>query len=113
MEWHYTVGEVFFPGQGYAIPAYTRTSLLFSSLAIMIIAIDKRIKSNYIVGFMARYSLSLYCIHPFLMGPVKAIALKFTHNDIVLNYSSIGLVILLSYCIAIILGFYLKKEVIM
>lgn len=112
LEWHYAVGEVFFMGQGFAIPAYTRTSLLFSAVAILIIAIDERIKSNVVIHFMARHSLALYCIHPFLIDPVQSYVSTLIQNDLLFTYSSIVLVMLCSYSLAIILRLYLKQEVI-
>lgn len=113
LEWHYAVGEVFFPGQGYAIPAYTRSSLLFSSLGILTISIDYRIKLNRIVDFMSRYSLALFCIHPFLIDPVKSIVSLYLQDCFLVDYTSIILVILLSYSLAIVLRGYLKDSVIM
>lgn len=112
MEWHYAVGEVFFAGQGFGIPAYTRTSLLFSAIAITIIAIDNNIKSHAVIRFMARYSLALYCIHPFLIDPIQSFVSTFTQDAILWSAGSIILVILSSYGLGIILRLYLNKNVI-
>lgn len=112
-EWNYSVGSIFFPGQGYAIPAYTRVSLLFGVIALAIIATEPRIKSNGAIKYMAKYSLALYCLHPFLMEPVKKHVDGIVHNGMISTYTSIILVILFSYAIAIALKIYLKEQVIM
>ena len=112
-EWNYSVGEIFFPGQGYAIPAYTRTSLLFGVIALALVAIEPRIKSNGIIKYMAKYSLALYCLHPFLIEPVTRLTTKIVPNEMNVTYVSIILVILFSYAIAAVLRiYYIKEEVI-
>lgn len=112
-EWNYSVGGIFFPGQGYAIPAYTRTSLLFGVLVLSIIALDPMIKSNAISRYMAKYSLALYCLHPFFLGPVKKLVANISHNGMVLTYGSIICVIVFSYTIAMVLRIYLNEKVIL
>lgn len=112
-EWKYSVGQIFFPGQGYAIPAYTRISLLFAVIAIFILALSPRIKANSIIKYMARYSLALYCIHPFLINPVKKFITIFIQNETAGLYVSILFVVVFSYSIAILLKkYYLKEELI-
>jgi hypothetical protein len=112
-EWNYSVGSIFFPSEGHAIPAYTRTSLLFGSIALVIIATDPRMKSNGIIKYMSKHSLALYCLHPFFMTPVTKLVAKVIQSEMILTYASIILVILLSYVLATILRiYYLKEEVI-
>lgn len=113
-EWNYAVGGIFFLGQDCAIPAYTRTSLLFGVLAIAIIpATEPRIKSNAVIKYMAKYSLGLYCLHPFLIHQVKTHVAKIVQNEIILTYAAIIIVILLSYALAMALkAYYLKEEII-
>jgi peptidoglycan/LPS O-acetylase OafA/YrhL len=112
-EWKYSVGQIFFPGQGYAFPAYTRASLLFAVFAIFILALSPKIKSNNVIRFMARYSLALYCLHPFMIRPVKKFVFFYIRNQIVGLYVSIILVIMFSYFAAIMLRkYYLREEAI-
>jgi hypothetical protein len=112
-EWNYSAGDIFFPGEGYAIPPYTRASLVFAVLAISIIALEARAKSNVIINFMAKYALALYCLHQFLIEPVRALVARLSHNNIVLSYGSLILVILFSYVLAsVYLRAYLREEVI-
>jgi membrane-bound acyltransferase YfiQ involved in biofilm formation len=114
IEWKYYVGEIFFPGQGCGIPIYTRTSLLFAVFALFTLALRPEIKANVVIKFMARYSLALYCLHPFLIGLVKRFVAALIQNDTVGLYLSIILVILLSYSIGVLLRkYYFRKGVIM
>lgn len=111
-EWRYDIGDIFFPGQGSAIPSYTRASLIFGVLALAGFALSPSIRTPLVIKFMASYSLSLYCLHVFLKGPVHEYLLKATQNFFVVNYVSILLVILSSYGMAMILRIYLRQEVI-
>jgi surface polysaccharide O-acyltransferase-like enzyme len=116
LEWKYSVGAIFFPGQGYngyAIPAYTRTSLLFAVIFIFVIAQDSRIKSNRCVDYMSKYSLALYCLHPFFMDPVRNFVDTFVSNKTIGTCVAIFLVVIISYFTAMILEkYYLKEKVI-
>lgn len=113
LEWKFSVGQIFFAGQGYAIPGYTRISLLFAVFAIFLIALNPKIKPNRVIKYMSRYSLALYCVHPFLTSPVKKIVLVFVRNQIIGLYISIILVVIFSYCIAMLLKkYYIREEVI-
>jgi peptidoglycan/LPS O-acetylase OafA/YrhL len=112
-EWNYSVGQIFFRGQGYAIPAYTRTSLLFAVIAVFVISLSPRIKANRVIKYMARYSLALYCLHPFLMDPVRRVVTIYVQNETVALYISIMLVVVFSYLVAMLLRkYYLREEVI-
>ena len=112
-EWTYSAADIFFPGEGYAIPPYTRSSLVFAVVAIAIIALEPTIKSNAIIRFMAKYALALYCLHQFLIAPIKELVAKVSQNNMVLSYGSLILVILFSYALAMVLRVYFKEEVIM
>lgn len=113
VEWKYSIAPIFFPGQGYAIPAYTRISLLFSVIAVFLIALSPTIRTNSVIKYMARYSLALYCLHPFFMSPVRHIVAVFVQNETVGLYISIILVVVFSYSIAMLLmKYYLKEEVV-
>lgn len=114
LEWKYSVDKIFILGQGYAIPAYTRTSLLFAVIAVFIIALDSRIKATSFIKYMARYSLALYCLHPFMMSPVKKIVNIFFQNNILFLCVSTILVIASSYLVAMFIGkYYLQERIIL
>jgi peptidoglycan/LPS O-acetylase OafA/YrhL len=113
IEWKYAVGKVFFPGQGYAMPAYTRASLLFAVVAVSTIALDTRIRSGRVIKYMSEYSLALYCLHPFLINPLGKLVSKIVDGEAVGRLLAIALVILFSYFIAMILRrFFLKEELV-
>ena len=84
-EWHTMVGAIFFAGQSSAFPAYTRPSLIFAALAIFLVALDPRIKSPAIIRFMARNSLALYCLHPFLIAPVGGLVARLPFSPALLS----------------------------
>ena len=112
-EWSYSAGEIFFPGEGYSIPPYTRPSVVLAVLAIGIIALEATVKANVIVTFMAKYALALYCLHLFVMEPIRGLVSKVSQNNLALASGSLVVVILLSYALALVMRVYLKEEVIM
>ncbi len=113
LEWRFSVGEIFFAGQGYALPIYTRTSLMFAVFALIVIALDPRIKSVGLVKYMATYSLGLYCLHPFLISPARKFVAMIVQNETVSLCASRLLVVLSSYAIAMFLRrYYLRDEVV-
>jgi membrane-bound acyltransferase YfiQ involved in biofilm formation len=82
--------------------------------ALFILALRPEIKANIVIEFMAKYSLALYCLHPFLIGLVKRFVFALIQNEIVGLYLSIILVIVLSYSIGVLLRkYYFRKGVIM
>jgi surface polysaccharide O-acyltransferase-like enzyme len=113
-EWKYSVGQVFFNEQApYGIPAYTRTSLMFAIIFVFVLALNPRIKANSVIKYMSRYSLALYCLHPFLIRPVVKFTTIYVHNGTVSLYISIILVVVFSYLIGTLLRkFYLAEKII-
>jgi hypothetical protein len=113
-EWHYLTGRIFFDGQGYGIPAYTRTSLFWGVIAIAVISLNPCIKAPKLILFMSRYSLALYCLHFFLMGSISRFTATLSSNHALTTWSAIIFVIILSYGIAWVLKkFFLKPELLM
>lgn len=111
LEWRYLISDAFFPGP--AIPAYTRVSLVFGVLSLSILALKPGIRSGPVTRFMATYALSLYCIHPFLMGPVGGYLAGFAIPPALKLYASLALVILLSYVLGPVLRLFLKDELLL
>lgn len=113
-EWNFLIDRVFFGGQGYAMPAYTRTSLLFGVIGVFIVALNPRIRANSVIRFMSTYSLALYCLHPFLMHHARQYVSTILKDDSIALYVSILLVVLSSYAIAILLRkYYLRSEIVL
>lgn len=67
-EWAYVASPTLTANQGYAIPAYTRLSLLFFSCAALCALLRIELPANPIVAFGAKYSLSIYCLQAFVLG---------------------------------------------
>ncbi len=109
-EWNKYVHAVFFPGQGYAIPAYTRTSVFLGAAAILVWSHGITHPPGKIIRFMSGNSLGLYCLHPF----VSRILQKWIFTDIrpgtLTNLCFILLVIVLSYLVILFLRRYVLKQ---
>ena len=71
------------------------------------------VEANVIVTFMAKYALALYCLHLFVMEPIRGLVSKVSQNNLALASGSLVVVILLSYALALVMRVYLKEEVIM
>ncbi|HJZ94563.1 MAG TPA: acyltransferase [Gemmataceae bacterium] len=112
LDWTYYVDPLFFTVNQFAIPAYTRPSLIFLAVAVLTLAIRWRGGGNRVIGFMARHSLAVYCLHPFFV-PVK-----YKMKD-VLHLTGVAEVVLplvvvlaLSYAASLVLPWFLRDEVI-
>lgn len=73
IEWHLYPHASLIPGQSFAFPAYTRPSLVALSMALLIIAIRANLGLPAVIGFMAKYSLALYCLHLFAAEPMRLV----------------------------------------
>jgi len=96
------------------IPSYTRLSVVLLSIMLLIFGLNSKIPSNGIISFMSLHSLALYCLHPFLIVPVKEVIFKyFTFLPTMINlYVSILVVIILCYVTSELLGVFFRKELI-
>lgn len=108
-EWNTEVSELFFPGQGYALPGYGRTSITLGAIALVVLFSRITIPPPSWIRYASRRSLSLYCTHPFL----QPFWLAFmglnagNHGIIVVSYC---LLVLSSYLLGHILGFFLRDS---
>lgn len=113
LEWNYFIDPIFFTVDGYCIPAYTRVSLLFGVCALVILFLDPRLKSNYIIDFMSKFSLFLYCSQFFLIPLMQQFVNLFIEPQLANTYVAIFLVVSSSYLMGWILQkFYLKENVV-
>ncbi len=86
---------------------------MFAVITIFILALDPRVRANRAIKYMAKYSLALYCLHPFLISPVNKYVAIFIQDETVALYVSIMLVVVFSYSIGTLLRkYYLREEVI-
>lgn len=130
-EWQHYTSDIFFIYQGYGIPAYTRASIIFTSAAIMLIALhpSKIFNSNGILSslillftdgsllnrifrFMESHSLALYCLHFYMIIPVNKLISPYIHSPAMLILATTILTAISSYAFSIILGLYLKDDLI-
>ncbi len=111
VEWIWDVDAIFFPGQGYAIPAYTRISLFFGTITLIILALKIKKSSPLIIRFMSKYSLALFILHPFVISISKQIAdhLFFWHSFSQI-ISAFIITLILSYTSAFILKTFVFKK---
>ena len=110
-EWHYSIGDISFMADKQGLPSYTRGSLVFGAIALLVLATDKRIVSGRLIKFMSDKSLALYCIHPFFVDAVKnAVGTVIGPASLALYISAL-LVIIASYLTAVALKLYLSREV--
>jgi len=110
-EWQFYKDDIFFPGQGSAIPAYTRGSLLFSALAIFVLAISSKVRTNNAVYYLSKHSLALYCLHPFFMVPALSWGVILLGAGKLSQYLSIALVILCCYGLSSLYGVFIKNRI--
>ncbi len=109
LEWRFYVHPVHFPGQGFALPAYTRLSVLFSAYLFLAGALFFEIPVPRIVGYMSRMSLALYCLHPFTVPLAQRIVRElpllwlFPAADFVITVG-------LAYGAAHVLGHFLNRR---
>jgi len=107
-EWNFSIGVVHFKSQTYAIPCYMRPSLVFAVAIIGLLMLTSNIRSNIVVRFMARYSLALFCLHPFFIIYTKKLV---GDTGVLDNLIATFIVILFSYATAFLLKRFLNKAV--
>jgi surface polysaccharide O-acyltransferase-like enzyme len=111
LDWTIYVDPCFFKVNQYALPAYTRPSLVFLGIAVFALAIRFGPPSNRIVAFMARHSLAVYCLHPFFV-PVKHKMVDVLHlTGAAQVLLTLPVVLALSYGSSLVLQLFLRKGV--
>ena len=70
LDWTAYVDPCFFEVNRFALPAYTRPSLVLLAVAVLVLAVRAQPAGNPVVAFVARHSLAVYCLHPFFV-PVR------------------------------------------
>jgi surface polysaccharide O-acyltransferase-like enzyme len=111
LDWTVYVDPCFFEVNLFALPAYTRPSLIFLGIAVVVCAICVNPPSNRVVSFMARHSLAVYCLHPFFV-PVKYKMVDVLHlTGAAEVLVPLPVVIGLSYAGSLLLTLFLRDEV--
>ncbi|MBO0698627.1 MAG: acyltransferase family protein [Zavarzinella sp.] len=111
LDWTAYVDPCFFRVNKFALPAYTRPSLVFFAVAVLVSVVRAQPPGNAVVRFMARHSLAVYCIHPFFV-PVRYKMRDVFHltgaADVLLPWA---VVLGLSYAASLVLPLVLRDEV--
>lgn len=113
IEWHIDVSDIYFQGQPSAFPSYTRVSIVFATIIVLIIALDSRIKVNRIILFMSKHALALYCLHQFFLVKDWSKYFYLTNQHYLVNQFIITVFVILScYVLSIVLKLYFRDDVI-
>jgi surface polysaccharide O-acyltransferase-like enzyme len=111
LDWTVYVDPCFFQVNRFALPAYTRPSLVFLAVAVLVLAVRARPAGNRVVRFMARHSLAVYVLHPFFV-PVRYKMVESLHltgaAEVLLP---LAVVLGLSYAGSLVLPWFLRDEV--
>jgi len=111
LDWTVYVDPCFFEVNRFALPAYTRPSLVFLAVAVLVLAIRARPPENPVIAFMAYHSLAVYCLHPFFV-PVRYKMAQVLHlSGAAEVLAALPVVLALSYGASIVLPFFLRDEV--
>jgi surface polysaccharide O-acyltransferase-like enzyme len=111
LDWTVYVDPCFFEVNRFALPAYTRPSLVFLAVAVLVLAIRARPPENPVVAFMAYHSLAVYCLHPFFV-PVRYKMAQVLHlTGAVEVLAALPVVLALSYGASMVLPRFLRDEV--
>ncbi len=97
IEWHLLVHADNFPGNGFAMPAYTRISVVVGASLLFFLSFYLHRPPNVLVRFLSDCSLGLYCVHPFILD----LGNRFIDN----LWMRFGVVLVVSYA-----GVYLVKH---
>jgi surface polysaccharide O-acyltransferase-like enzyme len=105
LDWFFYVNKGFFNINHYGIPAYTRPSLIFISMAVLLLSVKIEPKRKPLIDFMSKNSLALYCLHPFFIDP----AIKLSNGNLLI---SLFLVLIFSYFTASVMKLFIQHELI-
>lgn len=89
LEWMLLPGHLFIVAQGYAMPAYTRISPMLFSVVTTLLLIKVRGPAPRWVAFLAKYSLSVYCLQAFVLtwtSPLAQTPILKTVADLTITY---------------------------
>jgi surface polysaccharide O-acyltransferase-like enzyme len=112
LDWTVYVDECFFRINEFAIPAYTRPSLVFLAVAVLVPAVRSGARGNAVVGFMAYHSLGVYCLHPFFID-LKFKLIEVLHlTEPLATFVPVAVVLALSYAGSMVMPLFVREELI-
>ena len=111
LDWTCYVDSLFFAVNSFALPAYTRPSLVFLATGVVLAATRISRHPGAIIRFMSEHSLALYCLHPFLLSIASRGSVAMGMHGLVGFAASLSLVVLGSYaCSYWVLPHFLKRD---
>ena len=111
LDWTCYVDSLFFAINPFALPAYTRPSLVFLATGVVLAATRISRHPGNIIIFMSEQSLALYCLHPFLLWIALRVTVAMGMHGMVGFAASLSLVVLGSYaCSYWVLPHFLRRE---
>jgi surface polysaccharide O-acyltransferase-like enzyme len=112
LDWTVYVDPCFFEINEFAIPAYTRPSLVFLAVAVLVLALPVRRPPGPVVRFMALHSLGVYCLHPFFVDGRDKIIQVMHLSGLAAVLVPWVLVLVLSYFGSVVMPLFLREEMI-
>jgi hypothetical protein len=106
-EWSVLPSKAFILLDGHIIPAYMRTSLIFSTFLVSCVFLFLQRKPGVLVMFMSKYSLALYCLHFLVFQFVKQFN---DFSGIYMHTFNVCGTVLCSYLLAWVLRDLLAKK---
>ena len=112
LDWTIYVNKGFFTVNIYAIPAFTRPSLVLLSVLVLVLVVNFQMKKLAVIDFMAKHSLALYCLHCFFLSMGVYVSTIFHLTGVISWLTSITIVTITCYILSLILPYFLNKDII-
>jgi hypothetical protein len=112
LDWTIYVNGGFFRVNLYAIPAYSRPSVILLSVLVLVLVVNFQMKKLAVIDFMAKHSLALYCLHYFFIPMGLYVTTMFEMTGIISWLTSITVITGTCYILSLILPYFLNKDLI-
>ena len=112
LDWTVYVDPCFFAVNEFAIPAYTRPSLVLLAVAVLVLALRIPAAPGPVVRFMAAHSLAVYCLHPFFMDVRFKVVEGLHLSGLAAVLLPWALVLGLSYLGSLVMPLFLREDLI-
>jgi surface polysaccharide O-acyltransferase-like enzyme len=112
LDWTVYVDPCFFEVNEFALPAYTRPSLVFLAVAVVVLALRVRTPPGPVVRFMATHSLAVYCLHPFFVDGRDKIIQVLHLTGLVAVLVPWAVVLGLSYLGSLVMPLFVREDLI-
>ncbi len=112
LDWTIYVDAGFFTVNEYAVPTYTRPSLVFLATLLLLLTVHSWPRENRVIAFMARHSLALYCLHPFFVPWKTKMVSKLNLAEGWDLLVPLVLIVLVCYVCSLLLPLFLQKDLV-